>query len=288
MRDQDFRVVNVNDTFCQALGRNRTEFVGEQNIQSKLGGRLGYELKLQQRRDFLSQGNSWNGEACFLDKQNEQRWFSESTSPFLDRNNKPYQFLSIYVDITDRKRFESQLKMHGNHLQDLVDEQIDDIKYARDEAERANKAKSEFLTNMSHELRTPMHGIISFTTLCLKQFKTAPLDEKKIEKLQKFLANIEISSQRLLTLLNDLLDLSKLEYGKSDFNFVENDLLKLCLQIQNENLAKIEEKQIKFIVNSSTDSLITVCDKDKILQVLSNLIDNAIKFSPEKKPSIYL
>lgn len=283
MRDKDFRVIDVNDNFCQMLGRNRTEFIGEQYIQSKLGGLSKNNLHLKQKREFLSQGNPWVGESCFLNKQNEQIWFTESATPFLDAQDIPYQYLSILINITDRKKFQSQIEQHRDHLQDLVDDQITDIKTARDAAETANKTKSEFLANMSHELRTPMHGILSFTHLCLKQFKTLPLDNEQIEKLHKFLTNIETSSQRLLTLLNDLLDLTKLESGKEEYEFCKNDLHQLCHQIKDEYSAKILEKKLDLQIKQPEMPLLVVCDKNKVLQVISNLIANAIKFSAENK-----
>ncbi|MCF6203515.1 MAG: ATP-binding protein [Methylococcaceae bacterium] len=283
MRDKDFRVIEVNDKFCQLLGRNRNAFLGQSDIHTKFSAPPNNELQLKQRREFLAQGIPWIGETSFLNIQNETVWFSENTTPFLDEDKVPYQYLSILFDITDRKNFEVQLQQNQNNLQELVDEQTSDIKYAKEMAEQANNSKSEFLANMSHELRTPMHGIISFTSLCLKQFKGSSLDEKKTVKLQKFLTNIETSSQRLLSLLNDLLDLSKLEAGKEDFNYEENDLTLLAQQIHNECSASIKEKGIDFIVNQPIDPVFIVCDKNKILQVLSNLITNAIKFSIQNK-----
>jgi len=283
MLNEDFRIADINDIFCHKLGRNRTEFIGEQFIRSKFTGIPENELDLKQKRAFLSQGNVWQGERCFLNKQGEQIWFTESTTAFLDALKVPYQYLSILIDITDRKRFEHQLQQQGDNLQDLVDEQIKDIRLARDAAENANKAKSEFLANMSHELRTPMHAIISFTHLSLKQFQTTPLALKQTDKLHKFLSNIESSSQRLLLLLNDLLDLSKLESGKEEFDLKNHDLYQLSQQIAEEFSAKIEEKQLDFILKKPTAPTLVLCDKNKILQVLSNLISNAIKFSPENK-----
>ena len=283
MRDKNFRVIDINDTFCDMLGRRRTEFIGEQYIQSKFGGIPNNELSLKQRRAFLSQGNSWSGESCFLNQCGEVTWFTESTTPFLDENQIPYQYLSILINITDRKQFEYQLQQHGDNLQDLVDEQINDIRNARDAAEDANKAKSEFLANMSHELRTPMHGIISFTNLSIKQFKKSSLDETRTKKVLKFLTNIETSSKRLLSLLNNLLDLSKLESGKEEFNFEQADLYQLIQQIYNEYSAKIDEKNINFTVKQPPQPLLIFCDKNKMLQVLSNLVANAINFSPKNK-----
>lgn len=285
--DKDFRVIDINDNFCKMLSRKRHEFVGVQYIQAKFSGILGQESQLQQKREFLAKGNSWVGEVCFLNKEGKQIWFTESTTPFLDEQHMPYQYLSIYTDITARKQFENQLKLNQENLQDKIDEQINHIKQAKEIAENANKAKSEFLANISHELRTPMHGILSFTQLSLKQFKTQPLDKQTTEKLYKFLTNIETSSHRLLSLLNNLLDLSKLESGKENMVLKQQDLYQLCLQIGEEYLAKTAEKQLKLIINKHSAETNVLCDKSKILQVLSNLLANAIKFSTENK-SIFI
>ncbi len=278
--NKDFLVIDVNDLFCQILKRNRDEFLGK-NIQSILAKSPCYKLK--QRKETLSQGEPWRGEACFLNKQNEKIWFTESTTAFLDKDNEAYQYLSIFVDTSEKKQFESQLKLHGARLQDLIDEQLIDIKYSRDIAERANEAKSEFLANISHELKTPIHGIISFTQLSLKQFQIIPFSKKELKKIQKFLTNIEISGERLLLLFNDLLDLSKLESGTVELHFARHDLFQLSQQIKDEFMAKIEENKINFILNQPTEPAILLCDKNKILQVLSNLIANAIKFTAENK-----
>ena len=283
MLDKDFRVIDVNNHFCQILGRNRTEFIGKHNIQSKFSGIAENELNLKQKTECLSQGNRWQGESCFLNNRDEQIWFTETTTPFLDEHKTPYQYLSILIDITDKKRFDAQLLQQGNNLQDLVDEQIKDIRLARDAAENANKAKSEFLANMSHELRTPMHAIISFTYLSLKQIQTIPLTQTQTDKLHRFLSNIESSSQRLLLLLNDLLDLSKLESGTDKFYFKNNDLYQLSQKISEVFSAEIKEKQLDLILQKPSTPTLAWCDKNKILQVLNNLIANAIKFSPENK-----
>lgn len=146
---------------------------------------------------------------------------------------------------------------------------------AKENAEAANRAKSEFLANMSHELRTPMHGILSFANFGINRLETATKD-----KLGEYFQQIDSSGQRLLLLLNDLLDLSKLESGKIEFNFSEINLKKITESCITELQSCIESKQLTITVNSCQTSTV-ICDQLKIRQVIINLLSNAIKYSPD-------
>lgn len=150
------------------------------------------------------------------------------------------------------------------------------LKESKEVAEKANIAKSEFLANMSHELRTPMHAIIGFCDLGLMS-----KDEWKNEDYVGSLEEIKDSSNRLLTLLNSLLDLSKLESGSMGFDFKENDLLDIAEKSITSLQPLIDAKKLNIIMDA--ESSIAECDSAKILQVLTNLLANAIKFTPEGK-----
>ena len=145
------------------------------------------------------------------------------------------------------------------------------------EAIVANQAKSEFLANMSHELRTPLHSILSFASFGTK--KTCA--NAKPEKLLDYFNRIKNSGKTLLELLNDLLDLAKLESGKAMFAFEPSDLGILVRTVTNELDTLLSERNLSIRhERSKFDGKVTL-DAERIKQVLRNLLNNAIKFSPE-------
>lgn len=147
-----------------------------------------------------------------------------------------------------------------------------DLKGALKAAEKSNKAKSIFLANMSHELRTPMHAILSFSNLALKK-----VDD---EKIIHYLDNIIGSGHRLTDLLNDLLDLSKLEAGKMEVDFKDQDITQLILSTTEEVRSLLSDKGIG-IEFDSNQHFTCMLDRKLFTQVIVNLLSNAIKFSPE-------
>lgn len=151
----------------------------------------------------------------------------------------------------------------------------DDLRKARDAAEAANIAKSEFLANMSHELRTPLHGILSFARLGHRRHTFVGS-----EKIGRYFAQIASSGEVLLELLNDLLDLSKLEANAMNFELQPTNLKKqiICEIDQLNPLAA--EKRIHVQLDANRDLPQIAVDTRRINQVVRNLLSNAIKFSP--------
>ena len=154
--------------------------------------------------------------------------------------------------------------------------QYEHEKISREAAEKANRLKSDFLSNMSHELRTPMSGIMSFAQLGIENTLNT---EKTREVFHDYFIEILNSSKRLLSLLNDLLDLSKLEAGKMNYNFSTNSLFETVLLVLSGLSIIIQEQQIILDFQKPDFDDTLLFDQDRIMQIIRNLLSNAIKFS---------
>jgi signal transduction histidine kinase len=171
---------------------------------------------------------------------------------------------SLVTEVSERKRAEHELKQQATELEQ-----------ARIVAEAANQAKSIFLANMSHELRTPLHGILGFARRGLKKATSA-----SPEALHGYFTQINQSGEVLLTLLNDLLDLAKLEAGKMLFAFEPVSLHVILGSVADEFRSLIAERRLTVQYRASEDLPDVTIDQGKIMQVIRNLMSNAVKFSP--------
>ena len=194
--------------------------------------------------------------------------------------------LRVFVELhQQRKMIEHQATELTEQIRGLEEaredirskeELLEQLRAAKEEAEAASRTKSTFLANMSHELRTPLHGIISFSGFGIKNADT---DERK--KLREYFEDIRVSGDTLLALLNDLLDLAKLEAGKMTLRRRHTDVRVLVTAVIQEVAAYAEERRVTIVCEESDDDFLAAVDGDRIKQVVRNLLSNSIKFSPE-------
>ncbi|WP_305906934.1 response regulator [Methylomarinum sp. Ch1-1] len=175
--------------------------------------------------------------------------------------------------ISARDQAQRDLQRHSLNLQDLVHERTRELEWAKEAAEASSKAKSAFLANMSHEIRTPMNAIVCFTELAVANSASA----HQKQQLERVLEAADL----LLSLINDLLDISRIDAGKMNLDVMDCDLFVLVEEISQMLMPRIEEKGLEFIIDiAETVPRSVVADPLRLKQILINLLTNAIKFTP--------
>ena len=158
---------------------------------------------------------------------------------------------------------------------DLMQKREQEMEVRRIEAEQNSRAKSTFLSNMSHDIRTPMNAIIGYTTLSRKEKDIPP-------KVAEYLTKIEASSGHLLSLINDVLEMSRIESGKMELEIVKSDLVKTLREVRDLFITQMETKGIVYTVSADgVSNRMVLCDANRLNRVLLNLISNAYKFTPK-------
>ena len=190
------------------------------------------------------------------------RWFHAAGRLSRREDGSPITFVGLFVDIEDEKKMEERLEKQTIDLQDALAA-----------AQHANRAKTTFLNNMSHDIRTPMNAIIGFTSLA-----AAHIDNT--EQVQDYLSKITTSSNHLLSLINDVLDMSRIESGKVKIEEKETSLPEIMHDLKTIVQADITSKQLEFYIDTAdVVNEHVLCDKLRLNQVLLNLLSNAMKFT---------
>lgn len=200
------------------------------------------------------------------------RYLSITLSPIKSDDNKTLGTAVIAKDITIQKQSENQIKAINQSLESQVTERTEQLEKAKNQALQANQIKSEFISNVSHEMRTPLNGIAG----TLELIKNENLSESQ----RLYMEMTESSINNLTSLINDILDMSKIEAGKLDFEFEPFVLSHAIESVCSSFSLKADDKGLTFIVDTS--SIIeqhAIGDKNRLRQILNNLLSNAIKFT---------
>jgi len=196
-------------------------------------------------------------------------------SVLFDEKNQMTSILSLILDITERRRAEIALRAERASLAEKVKERTLELEVVNAELKRTARLKDEFLANMSHELRTPLNAILGMSEVLQEQI-FGPVNERQLRQIK----TIEESGQHLLNLINDILDLSKMEAGMFELHFHPVSLESLCdtsLQFVKQLALK---KQITYQTNYDHKNMLVLVDELRLKQILVNLLTNAVKFTP--------
>ena len=282
--DVQGRITFVNDKLCKISGYTREELLGQNHRMLNSG--LHPKSFFQNLYQTLQAGNVWHGEVRNRAKDGHFYWVQTTITPFMGDDGLPVKYVIIRTDITQRKLAEVELQLHRDHLRELVQQKTADLQLTIEEkhhalaelrlAEKAalaaSQAKSEFLANMSHEIRTPMNGVIGMLEV---------LEHTELNAQQnRMVATIHRSSMMLLTILNDILDLSKIEAGKLSIESLPTHLGDLTDGVAQLMVTSSSSTSPLQVTVSPELPLWITTDPTRLRQVLMNLLGNAFKFTP--------
>lgn len=252
--DAELTIEYVNQKYIQSSGYSEEELIGH-NIYQIANDRQNDDY-YNKMWETVRSGTICHGDVRNVSKNGEWYWERELVSPIYDETGTLSHFVEIKENITQRKQME------------------EDLRQAMLAAESANRAKSEFLANVSHEIRTPLNSIVGFSDLL-----QAELHERK---LISYLDSIKTSGQNLLSLINDILDLAKIEAGKLDINYMSVDIRGLFNELESMFSLRVQQKQLRFNVSiqNGFPELVTF-DELRLKQIIINLLSNAIKFTEQ-------
>jgi PAS domain S-box-containing protein len=257
--DTDTKILYVNDSFARFSGMSPEQLIGTTPDEITRG-----QILLKENKDLwqrIKMGKIWKGELEYVKMDGVKVWLSITVSPVLDEREQAINYVGILEEITERKTAEQNLRR------------------AKEEAEKSDHLKSAFLANMSHEIRTPMNAILGFSSL---------LKEGGLEKEQRdyYIDIINSKGRDLLRIISDIIDISRIEAGDLYIKTEPVEIYPFLHSIFNEFREDTQVKnrsnlQFRLNLPGPEKKVIIITDPSRLKQVFVNLIQNALKFTPD-------
>jgi PAS domain S-box-containing protein len=267
--DLDANIEYVSPAFSEITGFSIDEVIGE-NCRMLKSGETPDEV-YDDLWGTIKSGNVWQAEWKNRKKNGELYWESISITPVLNDDGEISNYLAIKQDISERKRAEMEILDLNTNLEEKIAVRTVELEAARIEAEKANAAKSEFLSRMSHELRTPMNSILGFAQLLeMGQISAAQL---------KSVTHILRSGKHLLQLINEVLDISRIEAGRISLSLEPVELHGMFNEVIDSVTPYALSRSIGLECRVDAGAMHVMSDRQRLKQVLLNLINNAIKYN---------
>ncbi len=258
----------VNEAFVRTTGFSREEAIG-QTPKILSSGQTPPET-YRELWAALSAGQIWQGELINRRKSGDA-YPERLTIVPIRQDGRVTHYLAVKEDVTEKRRIADELERHRHHLEELVEERTAELALASEAAAAASRSKSAFLANMSHEIRTPMNAIVGLTYV-LRRTITDPVHADK-------LAKIAASADHLLGVINDILDISKIEANKLVLEKAEFNLEELLSRVSTMVIDRVREKRLELVIDADAGIGVLLGDATRLGQALLNYLGNAVKFT---------
>lgn len=281
--DRNGALVYANDKLCQFSQYSRAELIGRPF--TLLSAEQNQANQHQIIWDCLQRGAVWQGEMRIRTRDGRLGWVDASLVPTRNIAGELHHYICIQTDVTERKRNaealaanQKALEMLTENLEQLIRQRTAELEKSNEDLLHANQVKSDFISIVSHELRTPLTSIKSFAEIL-----NDDLDDPDAKKC---LGIINDEADRLNRLINDILDLQKIEAGRMVWRDEKVNLVDIARAAVDAFAAAYQTKNVALLLAADDPTLCAIADSDKLRQVLANLLSNALKYTHEGKVEV--